>query len=186
MNADFPVVLDACVLANQRVTDLLLRLSETPRLFLPKWSGRILEEVDKTLVEKLGWPDSLAAYRRQQMTNHFGEALVEGFEPIESCLENDPKDRHVLAAAISAKCEIIVTFNLKHFPADALNPWGIEAHHPSKFLENLYSLNQGLVVQRLNDIGAVLEKTTAEVISELSVHVRPFAIQVATDIGFEV
>ncbi len=61
MNADFPVVLDACVLANQRVTDLLLRLSETPRLFLPKWSGRILDEVDKTLVEKLGWPDSLAA-----------------------------------------------------------------------------------------------------------------------------
>ena len=27
MNADFPVVLDACVLANQRVTDLLLRLA---------------------------------------------------------------------------------------------------------------------------------------------------------------
>ncbi len=186
MHADFPVVLDACVLANQRVTDLLLRPSETPRLFLPKWSGRILDEADKTLVEKLAWPASLAAYRRQQMATHFGEALVEGFEPIESCLENDPKDRHVLAAAISAKCEIIVTFNLKHFPADALSPWGVEAHHPSKFLESLYSLNQGLVVQRLNDIGAVLGKTTAEVISELSVHVRPFAIQVANDIGFEV
>jgi hypothetical protein len=32
MTADFPVLLDACVLANQRVTDLLLRLAETPRL----------------------------------------------------------------------------------------------------------------------------------------------------------
>ncbi len=43
MNADFPVILDACVLANQRITDLLLRLAETPRLFLPRWSKQILD-----------------------------------------------------------------------------------------------------------------------------------------------
>lgn len=107
MNADFPVILDACVLANQRVTDLLLRLAETPRLYLPFWSKRILDETDRTLKEQLGWPEDLVAHRREQITTHFPEALVEGFEPIEACVTNDPKDRHVLAAAIRGKCEVI-------------------------------------------------------------------------------
>ncbi len=49
MNADLPVILDACLLANQRVADLLLRLAETPRLYLPHWSDRILDETDRTL-----------------------------------------------------------------------------------------------------------------------------------------
>ena len=53
MNADFPVVLDACVLANQRVTDLLLRLAETPRLYVPKWSAKIPAETDRTLLNVL-------------------------------------------------------------------------------------------------------------------------------------
>jgi hypothetical protein len=55
MNADFPVILDACVLANQRVTDLLLRLAETPRLYLPHWSNRLLDETDRTLRDELKW-----------------------------------------------------------------------------------------------------------------------------------
>lgn len=34
MQADFKIVLDACVLANIAVCDLFLRLAEKPRLFL--------------------------------------------------------------------------------------------------------------------------------------------------------
>lgn len=186
MNADFPVILDACVLANQRVTDLLLRLAETPRLYLPHWSDRILDETDRTLKDKLGWPDNLIPYRRQQITGSFPEALIEGFEPIEACVSNDAKDRHVLAAAVRGKCEVIVTFNLKDFPAEALEPWRIEAHHPSKFLASLYSINQGLVVQRLHEIGANLGKSIQQVIEQLAEPVPAFAIQVASDIGIEI
>lgn len=185
MNADFPVILDACVLANQRVTDLLLRLAETPRLYLPHWSARILDETDRTL-EKLNWPPDLIAYRREQLTAHFPEACVEGFEPIEACVTNEPKDRHVLAAAIRAKCEVIVTFNLKDFPDASLEQWRIEAHHPSKFLAGLYSLNQGLVVQRLHEIGANLRRPVPEVIAGLAEFVPAFALQVASDIGIEI
>jgi len=185
MNADFPVILDACVLANQRVTDLLLRLAETPRLYLPHWSDRIFDETDRTL-EQLGWPAALISYRREQLAEHFPEALVEGFEAIETCVTNDPKDRHILAAAIRAKCEVIVTFNLKDFPAESLEPWRIEAHHPSKFLASLYSINQGLVVQRLHEIAANLKKSVHEVIEQLAEPVPAFAIQVASDIGIEI
>ena len=106
---------------------------------VPLW--RILDETDRAL-GKFGWPDELIIHRREQLARHFSEANIEGFEPIEACVANDPKDRHVLAAAIRGKCEIIVTFNLKDFPTAALEPWNIEAHHPSKFLSSLYSLNQ--------------------------------------------
>ena len=185
MNADFPVVLDACVLANQRVTDLLLRLAETPRLYVPKWSARILDETDRTLLNDLGWPAHLVPYRREQITTHFPDACVEGHEPIEACLKNDPKDRHVLAAAIRARCEVIVTFNLKDFPAEALADWNVEVQHPSKFLANLYSLNGGLVVQRLNQIGANLKKSVPEVLEGLADFVPAFALQVANDLGID-
>lgn len=186
MNADFPVVLDACVLANQPVTDLLLRLAETPRLYLPFWSERILDETDRALREDMKWDESLVAYRREQITLHFPEALIAGFEPIEGCLTNDPKDRHVLAAAIRGKCEVIVTFNLSDFKPEALSQWNIEAQHPSKFLASLYSLRQALVVQRIHDISASLKRDVPTVIEKLADHVPAFAIQVASDLGISI
>ncbi|MBP7948731.1 MAG: PIN domain-containing protein [Verrucomicrobiales bacterium] len=185
MNADFPVVLDACVLTNQRVTDLLLRLAETPRLYVPKWSARILDETDRTLLKNLNWPEDLVHYRREQLATHFSDAAVDGYEPIEECLKNDPKDRHVLAAAIRARCEVIVTFNLKDFPAEALTDWNVEVQHPSKFLANLYSLNSGLVVQRLHQIAANLKKTVPDVLDGLVDFVPAFALQVASDLGID-
>ena len=50
MDADFPVLLDACVLANHPVTDLLMRLVEGPRLFSPRWTDEILSETQRALV----------------------------------------------------------------------------------------------------------------------------------------
>ena len=52
--ADYPVVLDACVLANHNVCDLLLRLAEAPRMYTPLWSDRILDEVGSAQTHKLG------------------------------------------------------------------------------------------------------------------------------------
>ncbi|WP_196797481.1 hypothetical protein [Gloeocapsa sp. PCC 7428] len=60
---------------------------------------------------------------------------------------NHPNDRHVVAAAIVAKAEIIVTTNLKHFPQDTLSPVGIEAQHPDVFLTNLLHQFPELVLQ---------------------------------------
>jgi hypothetical protein len=43
----------------------------------------------------------------------------------------------VLAAAIRAAAGVIVTFNLKDFPAAELARYGIEARHPDDFLASL-------------------------------------------------
>lgn len=49
-------------------------------------------------------------------------------------MNNHYKDRHVLAAAVRERAEVIVTTNLKHFPDDALKPYQIKALHPDDFL----------------------------------------------------
>ena len=53
---------------------------------------------------------------------------------IDSLSLPDPDDRHVLAAAIRAGADVIVTYNLGDFPADALTTFGIEAQHPDDLI----------------------------------------------------
>src|SRR5690606_21900486 len=119
MRADYRVLIDACVLANQGVCDLLLRLAERPRLYLPHWSEEILAETRRTHVKTLDWPAELADYFQTEIRSAFPEALITGYEPLAENLTNDPKDRHVLAAAIRGGCPLILTFNLKHFSEEA-------------------------------------------------------------------
>lgn len=67
------VVLDACVLANQTVADLMLRLAEDPAMIHPRWSEEILAEVRRTH-RKLGWPDTLAESWQADVVACFPEA----------------------------------------------------------------------------------------------------------------
>jgi predicted nucleic acid-binding protein len=102
MQADFKVVLDACVLANAGLCDLFLRLAEPPRLYLPVWSAEILDEVRRTQTTKLKrrYPTELADYWRKEVTRAFPEAEARGYSKLVSLMTNHEKDRHVLAAAV--------------------------------------------------------------------------------------
>ncbi|MBM3868551.1 MAG: PIN domain-containing protein [Verrucomicrobia bacterium] len=130
------MVLDACVLANQTVADLLLRLAEDPPLILPRWSEEILGEVRRTH-RKLGWPDALAESWQEDVTACFPEASFSAPARLTTRLGNQAKDRHVLGTAIVSEAGTIVTFNLRDFPVPALSPWGIQAKHPDAFVLEL-------------------------------------------------
>lgn len=127
------VVLDACVLIPIRLATTLLWLAEAD-LFQPLWSGRILDEVERNL-PRLGVSSEQAARRVANMRDAFGaEALVDGFDDLIDDMTCDPKDRHVLAVAVHDHADAVVTFNLKDFPAEAADPYGIEILHPDTFL----------------------------------------------------
>ena len=82
------------------------------------------------------------------MDKHASDALVTGYESVVATLVlPDLDDRHVLAAAIHARADAIVTFNLADFPAQVLAGFGIEVLHPDDLLECLMD----------SDIGAVCE-----------------------------
>lgn len=76
------------------------------------------------------------------------DSLVTGYEPlIESIVLPDPDDRHVVATAIMAGADALVTYNLKDFPEEVLSPHGIEAQHPDVFLTHALDLSTGVVCE---------------------------------------
>ena len=69
------------------------------------------------------------------------DCLVENYSAlIPSLVLPDPNDRHVLAAAIVAEADLIITCNLRDFPRTNLKKYGIEAQHPDEFIGNLIRL----------------------------------------------
>ncbi len=127
----FPVFLDTNVLFPASLADTLLRLAELD-VIRPHWSADVMAELERNLGKRI--PPERAAKRRRTMETAFPEAMVSGYERIVDGMENDPKDRHVLAAAVHSDCEVIVTFNLKDFPGRALNQHDLVAVHPDDFL----------------------------------------------------
>ena len=80
------------------------------------------------------------------MDRHAEGALVTNYEDLipRLCLP-DADDRHVLAAAIRGRASVIVTMNLRDFPAVVLAPFGIEARHPDEFVTSLLEIAPELV-----------------------------------------
>ena len=110
-----------------------------------EWIGALLRRRPDLPREKL-------ERTRILMDKHATDALVSGFEELIDGLRlPDPDDRHVLAAAIRGRADVIVTCNLKDFPADALKPYGIEAQHPDEFVLNLLDLAPGVVAAAARD-----------------------------------
>jgi hypothetical protein len=83
------------------------------------------------------------------------DCLVSGYEPLLEAIElPDPDDRHVLAAAIKARAQVIVTHNLKDFPPAALEAWDMEAKSADDFILDQIDLGREAVysaVQRIAD-----------------------------------
>ncbi|MEV5749880.1 PIN domain-containing protein [Actinoallomurus sp. NPDC052308] len=82
-----------------------------------KWTDQILDEVFSNLgARRPGIAEKLPRVR-ELMNRAVPDALVTDCEPlIEGLKLPDPHDRHVLAAAIKAGAQIIVTANVKDFP----------------------------------------------------------------------
>ncbi len=61
------------------------------------------------------------------MDKNAEDALVTGYEDlIEGLHLPDLDDRHVLAAAIRGRADVIVTANVRDFPTEILTPFEIE------------------------------------------------------------
>ncbi len=135
----FASVLDACVIAPMPVADTLLRLAEhDPPFYGPLWSHHILAEVKGTLL-KFGCTEEQASRRIKSMEDAFPEALIIGYETLIQAMQNDPKDRHVLAAAVRAGADCIVSDNLRHFTPEILNRLGlnVSAQNSSYFVSTI-------------------------------------------------
>lgn len=131
----FVVVYDACVLHPAPVRDLLVRIANTG-IVRARWSERILDECFASILERRSDLDAaMLARTRTLMCDAVPDCIVSGFEHLEAGIDlPDPGDAHVLAAAVRAGAQAIVTFNLKHFPDHLLERYDVEAKHPDEFV----------------------------------------------------
>jgi len=163
------VVLDACVLIPQYLRDTLLSVA-WKNLYLPFWSDIILDEVERNLIVRYHISPEKAKTIVVKMASAFPEASMEVSQELIKLMTNHPKDRHVLATAVMAKAEVIVTNNLADFPSEVLTSWAITALSPDDFLTNLfneYPDDIALIVQQQSQKYQSPPKSTLELLDFL-------------------
>ncbi|HBY62947.1 MAG TPA: PIN domain-containing protein [Solibacterales bacterium] len=174
MPAERIAILDACVLVQAPLRDTLLRLAELPALYQPRWSDEIIAEMKRALENQIGLAPAKTAYLERELRRHFADCWVSDFEPLVRKMTNHSKDRHVLAAAVRANAQTVVTFNKRHFPPAATSPWNLEAVGPSAFLEALYADSPAIVVERIRQQAADLDRSLSEQLTVLAKAVPSF------------
>jgi hypothetical protein len=144
----FTAIYDANVLYPAPLRDFLMHLALTG-VYRARWSVQIHDEWKRNLLlnrpeltrEQLDRTSSLmdAAVPDGVVTDY--EQLIEGLDL------PDVDERHVLAVAIKCNASVIVTFNLKDFPKNALGAFDIEPLHPDDFIADLWDLDQAAVLE---------------------------------------
>ncbi|MGP9792119.1 RSP_2648 family PIN domain-containing protein [Roseinatronobacter sp. NSM] len=131
-------VLDACVLYPTVLREILVGVAARNG-FTPVWSARILAEWQHAAA-RLGPAGAvIAAGEIAQLRALWPMAEIPAAPELEARLDlPDAADKHVLATAISAQAECIITLNLRDFPRRALQAEGVQAQSPDAFLMALW------------------------------------------------
>lgn len=151
-------VCDACVLYSITLADLLTSLGEAD-LFRPRWTHEIHEEWIRNVIENRKG-DGLVTrekleIRRDAMIEAVEGSLIEDYEDlIPSLTLPDADDRHILAAAIKAGADLILTANLKDFPLQTLTVWNLTAKHPDDFTTEMLDTDPEIVIAVVKEMRA--------------------------------
>jgi len=168
----FGATYDACVLHSAALRDFLVRLAETG-LFRANWSEDILDEMVSSVLKHRPHLEPAQLERtRELMCEAVPGCLTTGYRALIEGLElPDPDDRHVLAAAIRAGAQVIVTENVADFPAQSLDEYDMEAQTPDVFVLHLIDLSPTAVARVIEEQAAALRQpplSTSEVLDRLS------------------
>ena len=160
--------------------------TEEPRLYIPRWSEEIISEMVHTLESEVGLAPEKTAHLVSELKKHFGDAWVTGYAPLIGSMTNHSKDRHVVAAAVRCGAEMIVTYNKRHIPAAALEPWGLEVLRPSAFLRLQYDLNPATVVDKLHAQARNLGRSLPQQLKVMRLAVPSFVDVIVQGLGITI
>ncbi len=148
----FIVINDANVLYGNTLRDLHIRIARSG-LVQANWTDEIIEEMLNA--RRRNHPDTAARKLplRELINNAVsGVYLVTGYEPLIDQLKlSDMDDRHVLAAAIKASAQVIVTAD-RGFTPQELEPWNVEAKPPDDFVLDQISIDAKIVYACVSEI----------------------------------
>ncbi len=145
-------VLDTCVIYPTVMREMLLRAAKLG-YFTPIWSARILEEWARA-ARKLG-PEGEAQARAeialaQAQWPKAERKVATGIE--QRLWLPDKADIHVLATAIEASADVIVTVNAKDFPRNILSEEGLERRDPDSLLQSFWQTDPTGMTEAANAV----------------------------------
>ena len=172
-------VLDADVLYSIALTDFFVTTAGRG-LYRVHWSPQILDEVGRNLAANR--PDLTGkqiGYRLGAMDRAMPSASVTPTEELIAQMGNHPKDRHVLAAAVLAEAGVIVTSNLKDFPAESCAPHDVIVEDPDAFAARLVADDPTLVREAIAEMASRRKRppTTVEDVLDHLTRSLPGAMQ---------
>ncbi len=140
-------LIDANVLYAAPLRDLFMQIAVS-QLFRARWTTRIDDEWTRNLLaNRSDITATQVEYTKAMMIRAVPDGIVQDYEDrMADLLLPDADDRHVLAAAIKAQADVIVTLNRRDFPREAVRPHGIEVRDPDEFLTVLCELAPATVM----------------------------------------
>jgi predicted nucleic acid-binding protein len=168
-NITISAVLDACLLYVAGLRSLLMQLAATDILWA-RWTNAIHEEWMRSV--QRDYPDitrQQVERIRDLMNQHAPDCIVTDYEGLIPALTlPDADDRHVLAAAIRAGADVIVTFNLRDFPPETVAKHGIEVLHPDELIDRLLDIDAEAVCRAVRNDRESLKKPPKSVVEYLA------------------
>jgi len=133
------VLADANILFSRTLRDYFLYLADAGAIEI-HWSQRILDEMSRNLREEIGLSRADTDRLEALMNAYIEYALIDVEAEALATVADvamDTKDRHVLAAAVSAEADILLTDNTAHFPAEWMARHGIALLDSAALLKRL-------------------------------------------------
>ena len=148
----FAALYDADVLIPHEIRDILM-ISASTRLHSVHWSEDIFEEWRRNAIgQKLATEESVLRFQTI-MNTMFPDAFIarHRYEKLIDSMTNHKKDRHVLAAAVIADADVLVTQNIKDFPMESVKAYNIEVLNPDQFVRSQAALNSQVFLSSFLD-----------------------------------
>jgi hypothetical protein len=140
-------VFDACILYPFHLRNVIVQAA-VDHLVEARWTDEIHDQWIRSLAARApAIPMARLQKARELMNDALPAATVSGYEDSVSLVSlPDPNDRHVVAAGIAAGASIILTWNLRHFPAMELHKFGLRRETPDAFLSGVYDKAPDLII----------------------------------------
>ena len=139
------VLLDTCALVPGPIRHILLEAAMS-NLFTPLWSEKIFEEWQFVALKSSEQAFAAVKIEILLMRGKWRNSLVCRNVALESTLVlPDINDRHVLAAAIVGKADLLLTNNLKDFPSQIISRYGLTRKNIDTFLLELFTESPYLI-----------------------------------------
>lgn len=152
------ILIDACVLYPTVMREVLIGVA-VQGLFEPVWSARILEEWARAAARLGDGFEDVARGEIALLKARWPKAEIVYSRDVEDSLHlPDMDDRHVLAAAIAGKADILLTMNLKDFPTRVVSGHGVVRRDPDSLLREMFDENPDVVRKVAENVRQVAEQ----------------------------